>query len=280
MAGGIDWFRWHHGSVTDPKFQLVAKKAGARLGDVITVWAFILEKASTDADRGSIGALDFESLDFLLGAEDGTSCRIMDAMAARGLVTDMRIAAWDKRQPKRERDDDLTATERKRAQRERERSAMSRQHDDERRDNSMSGGVTQSHAMSRHVTPCHAESHLEKRREEVNLFGTLSDDESGSSVADAPAKKRAARLPADWVLSKSCGDWALKEFPGWTADDVRAEAEKFADHWHSVGGKTACRIDWDATWRNWCRNAGDRRSRSPYPQQAANGSATSFKGAI
>ncbi len=25
MAGGIDWFRWHHGSVTDPKFQLIAK---------------------------------------------------------------------------------------------------------------------------------------------------------------------------------------------------------------------------------------------------------------
>ena len=27
MAGGIDWFRWHHGSVTDPKFQLVARKS-------------------------------------------------------------------------------------------------------------------------------------------------------------------------------------------------------------------------------------------------------------
>ncbi len=46
MAGGIDWFRWHHGSVTDPKFQLVAHRAGVRLGDVMVVWAFVLENAS------------------------------------------------------------------------------------------------------------------------------------------------------------------------------------------------------------------------------------------
>lgn len=117
MAGGIDWFRWHHGSVTDPKFQLVAKKAGARLGDVITVWAFILEKASADADRGTIGPIDFETLDFLLGAEDGTSIRILDAMSARGLIAGSRVAKWEERQPKRE---DETAAERKRRQRERE----------------------------------------------------------------------------------------------------------------------------------------------------------------
>ena len=34
MAGGIDWLRWHHGSTTDPKFALVAKRAGVRTGDV------------------------------------------------------------------------------------------------------------------------------------------------------------------------------------------------------------------------------------------------------
>lgn len=31
MAGGIDWFRWHHGSVTDPKLQLVAGNADVLL---------------------------------------------------------------------------------------------------------------------------------------------------------------------------------------------------------------------------------------------------------
>jgi hypothetical protein len=115
MAGGIDWFRWHHGSVTDPKFQLVAKKAGVRLGDVILVWAFVLEKASENEQRGTIGPIDFETLDFMLGADDGTAGRILDAMTGRGLIGDGRIAAWDKRQPKREDD---SATDRKRKQRE------------------------------------------------------------------------------------------------------------------------------------------------------------------
>ena len=148
MAGGIDWFRWHHGSVTDPKFQLVAKKAGARLGDVLAVWAFILEKASADTDRGAIGELDFETIDFLLGAEDGTTARILGAMTARGLIFESRIVAWEKRQPKREREDD-TAAERKRQQRAREANQ---------------GDVTQCHAMSHQETPRGEES-----REEVNL---------------------------------------------------------------------------------------------------------------
>ena len=43
---GMDWFRWHHGSVTDPKFQLVARRAGASLPDVLAVWAYVLEAAS------------------------------------------------------------------------------------------------------------------------------------------------------------------------------------------------------------------------------------------
>lgn len=155
MAGGIDWFRWHHGSVTDPKFQLVAKKAGVRLGDVITVWAFVLEKASADADRGTIGELDFETLDFLLGADEGTSVRILDAMTARGLIEGSRIVRWNERQPKKE---DETANERKRRQREREHAERMAAlvTDEESRD------VTLGHGD---VTPRHARGE-ERRKEE------------------------------------------------------------------------------------------------------------------
>lgn len=154
MAGGIDWFRWHHGSVTDPKFQLVAKKAGVRLGDVIAVWAFVLEKASADAERGTIGQIDFETLDFLLGTDEGTAARILDAMTARGLIEGTRVAKWDERQPKKE---DESANERKRRQREREHAER------------MAGLVTGEE--SRDVTPCHADvtpghAREEKRREE------------------------------------------------------------------------------------------------------------------
>lgn len=116
MAGGIDWFRWHHGSVTDPKFQLVAKQAGASVAEVIAVWASLLEASSAAQERGNPGAPDYEALDCALGLRDGLSKEIHTRMAGRGLVgEDGRITAWDKRQPKREDD---SAADRKRKQRE------------------------------------------------------------------------------------------------------------------------------------------------------------------
>lgn len=116
MAGGIDWFRWHHGSVTDPKFQLVAKQAGASVAEVIAVWACLLEASSAAQERGNPGTPDYEALDCALGLRDGLAKEIHTRMAGRGLVgEDGRITAWDKRQPKREDD---SATDRKRKQRE------------------------------------------------------------------------------------------------------------------------------------------------------------------
>jgi hypothetical protein len=50
------------------------------------------------------------------------------------------------------------------------------------------------------------------------------------------------------------GEWAMAEFPHWTADAVRMEADKFADHWRAKAGKDARKADWLATWRNWCRS--------------------------
>lgn len=154
MANGIDWFRWHHGSVNDPKFGLVAKKAKARVGDVIAVWALVLEQASANTERGTFGAIDCEATDFLLDADDGTTARILDAMQGRALVDGERVTRWEERQPKRERVD-TTAAERKRAQRER----------DSERDTGNDGDdadVTPSHTTSHQVTP-----REEKSREEL-----------------------------------------------------------------------------------------------------------------
>ena len=106
MSNGIDWFRWHHGSVTDNKFPLVANKAGVRLGDVIVVWTFLLEKASSNAVRGEFGKIDHEALDFMIGAGEGASARIIQALTDRGLLVGSRIEAWERRQPKREREND------------------------------------------------------------------------------------------------------------------------------------------------------------------------------
>jgi len=118
---GMDWFRWHHGSVTDPKFQLVARKSGASLPDVLAVWAYVLETASQAAKRGHFGEIDAEALDCLFNfpINETRTADILAAMTARGLITDGAMVAWEKRQPKREREDD-NSTERVKAFREKQ----------------------------------------------------------------------------------------------------------------------------------------------------------------
>ena len=66
-------------------------------------------------------------------------------------------------------------------------------------------------------------------------------------------KKRATRLPENWFLSKSLGEWALSE--NYSNEQIRIEAEKFKDYWAGIGGQRGCKLNWDATFRNWIRNA-------------------------
>lgn len=122
MAAGIDWFRWHHGSVTDPKFQLVARRAGASLPDVIAIWAALLETASQSSPRGSIASFDPEAYDVLFNFPEPRTAEVLEALAARGIIRDTTLGAWEKRQPKREREAD-DSTERVREHRRRKKQA-------------------------------------------------------------------------------------------------------------------------------------------------------------
>lgn len=64
---------------------------------------------------------------------------------------------------------------------------------------------------------------------------------------------RASRLPADWILPKAWGEWALQERPELTAERVRNIADTFKDHWIAQPGQKGVKADWQATWRNWVR---------------------------
>ena len=160
----MDWFRWHTGSTTDPKFRVVARKAaqavpGVRLSDVLAVWAMILERASEADERGVIEGYDCEGADAHLDLPDGAACAIVQAMQDKGLLADERVAKWDQRQPKRE---DSTATERKRAQRERDREAKA--------------NVTHGHALSRTVTHGHDRGEEIRREENKDIPTNTQDD--------------------------------------------------------------------------------------------------------
>lgn len=216
MASGIDWFRWHHGSVTDPKFGLIAKKSGARVGDVISLWAFVLESASADEDRGTIGRLDFEAIEHLLNLDEGQAARILDAMTARGLIAGSRVANWEKRQPKREDD---TAAERKRRQRDREAQEAAQ----EARD------VTRCHDGSRDVTRCHDRG--EERREEERTPSPPSPGGDGASAAAV-----AAGGQRDGTNPRARGT------------NPRAVDAAF-DRWWAVYPKRVAKVDAEKAWR-------------------------------
>lgn len=158
----MEWLRWYHGACSDAKWPLIAKRSGTCVGVVVSVWAALLEQASQDEERGSIEGWDPETYDVLYGYEDGTCEAVLKAMTEKGLIVDGCIAAWQKRQPKRERDDLSTERVRRFREKKRQQSEMT----------PVSHVVTEDetpcNAMKRHETPCNA-TRTEKRREE-NIY--------------------------------------------------------------------------------------------------------------
>lgn len=221
MAGGIDWFRWYHGSVNDQKFGLIAKKAGASVAEVIATWACLLELASAAEDRGNPGLPDFEAMDFALGMDDGKARRIYERMRERSLLDAEtgRVSAWEKRQPKRERTDDNSA-ERVRAFRERQR---------------------QPEPCNAKVTPCNATEHQETPRGEESREEKKEKRESRSPAG--------SRIPDGFPGADQIA-WCQSERPDVDPGQV---AERFRDYWLGVAGAKGRKADWPATWRNFVR---------------------------
>lgn len=231
MAGGIDWFRWHHGSVTDPKFALVARRTGASLPDVLAVWAYLLEHASAADVRGTFAPIDFEAWDCLFGFPDGRTKAIHDAMQDRNLVDGGAVTSWEKRQPKREREDDLS-TERSRAFRQRQKEEKA--------------------ATERQEEACNAAQRQETPREEKRREEEKREIQGAPEVFAPPEPGRATKkCPRGFVLTPELLGWATEKAPG---VDPHAELEKLKDHTFSRAIS-----DWAGAWRNWMRKAHDSR---------------------
>lgn len=76
---------------------------------------------------------------------------------------------------------------------------------------------------------------------------------------------KAHRLPEDWKPSpKQVAD---AKALGLTDTDIAKAAPEFRDYWTDRGGREACKISWDGTWRNRCRAIAERLGRRP-PAQA------------
>lgn len=102
------WFRLWHGTASDPKLAAAAARAKVSRAEALAVWVSLLEHASQNDPRGQIGD-PAEDIAVALAMEIGTVEAVIGALEGKGLIVGQRIAAWDRRQPKRE---DAHATER------------------------------------------------------------------------------------------------------------------------------------------------------------------------
>lgn len=239
------WFRWHHSTVTDPKLRTIASRASARLsrnvtvGHVVAVWAAMMENASQASPRGELSNWSDEDVGVALDIPEDEVKAIFDSMQGKTLDGD-ELMAWKRRQPKAE---DASAAARKRAQRERDKS-----HDD-----------TARAIESRLVTASHDRGE-ERREEEKEQEQVPPASPSAAAPAVAPVeqgtgkapRRQGTRLPDDWRPSQDLVAAVREERPD---VDLRTETAKFRDHWHAKAGKDATKLDWDATYRNWIRNA-------------------------
>lgn len=67
-------------------------------------------------------------------------------------------------------------------------------------------------------------------------------------------RQRGSRLDSEWTLPDDWRDWAKTNcFAG--DDEITRQADTFRDYWIAKPGAQACKLDWPATWRNWCRKA-------------------------
>jgi uncharacterized protein YdaU (DUF1376 family) len=83
------------------------------------------------------------------------------------------------------------------------------------------------------------------------------DSSKNPPPSEVPPASRAQRLPDDWVLTDTRRMTAERE-----RIDPERTFQKFTDHWRAASGANARKRDWDAAWRNWCRNEADRKPAS------------------
>ncbi|EJC77677.1 HTH domain-containing protein [Rhizobium leguminosarum bv. trifolii WSM2012] len=84
----------------------------------------------------------------------------------------------------------------------------------------------------------------------------VEDNTLDKGEARKLAPDRGTRIPDDFQPDLA---EALKL--GLTTDEASLEADAFRDHWRSKPGAEGRKLDWPATWRNWCRSEWKFRQR-------------------
>lgn len=94
----MNWLCWHVGTVTDPKFAVIARRCNTTPANVIAIWAFLLERGAHGRVRGEFGKIDPEDCASCLGIEEETIGRVLTTLDIKALTSCGKVVNWDKRQ--------------------------------------------------------------------------------------------------------------------------------------------------------------------------------------
>lgn len=181
--------------------------------------------------------LDGHVPDYMV-AELGGTPRLVDALIKSGLWEAVEggsdFSKWPEYQPTRADLEEARSkeTERKRRWRERQRPASVPVGQDEGRE-----------PESGHPDPTRPDPTIVPK----------------GTIKESVPRKRATRLDPQWNPDRPVIEEMSAECPG---VDLRYEHKKFIDYWTAKSGQAATKVDWNATWRNWMRRAGEGASSS------------------
>lgn len=81
-----------------------------------------------------------------------------------------------------------------------------------------------------------------------------------SSRKRSPRAGEGSRLPEDWSPSDEEAQFARS-----LGLNPKAVADTYRDYWIAQPGAKGRKVDWPATWRNWCRRQAERQGSAPTP---------------
>ena len=140
-----------------------------------------------------------------------------------------------------------------------ERRAQGRYPGPDKAERFMHGTSAQAHGSSGTGTGEQGNRGTGEQGKSVTHVGPVGDD-----AQKRDATPRGTRLDPDFIPSEKSRTAIIAKYP---ALDLLAEHEKFTDYWTAVAGAKGVKLDWDATWRNWMRKAGDETGRRPKTRQ-------------
>ena len=99
--------------------------------------------------------------------------------------------------------------------------------------------------------PSRNQEQEQEQEQEQDLFPPI-----GSPPSAEPRVRRGSRLPADWVPSPDT--LAALSTEGCT--NAKDALPSFRDYWNAVPGAKGVKLDWEGTYRNWCRRDSGTRN--------------------